>query len=167
MLKTTTVEQRLRFFLLAIAGCICAGTIVELLLAEHTETAVQLVPFALCGMGLLAVVAALVRPRRGTLIALRVVMPLLIFGSLFGVYEHIEHNLAFELEIRPNAAASDVWLDALKGASPLLAPGVLALAASLALAATYEHPALARHQARSTQRQTSISESSISQKGRL
>ena len=167
MMKTTTVEQRLRIFLLAIAGCICAGTIVELLLAEHTETAVQLIPFALCGLGLLAVAAALVRPRRATLIALRVVMPLLILGSLFGVYEHIENNLAFELEIRPSATASDVWLDALKGASPLLAPGVLGLAASLALAATYRHPALARRRAMAAQAPTSIGEPSASQKGRL
>jgi hypothetical protein len=164
MLKTMTVEQRLRFFLLAIAGCICAGTIIELLLAKHTETAVQLAPFALCGLGLLAVAAALARPRRGTLIALRLVMGLLIAGSLLGVYEHIEHNLAFELEIRPNATASDVWLEALKGSSPLLAPGVLALAASLALAATYEHPALARRQAGGAQAQASIGESSIPQK---
>jgi len=160
------VEQRLRFFLLAIAACICAGTMVELLLAEHTETAVQLVPFALCGLGLLAVAAALVHPRRGTLIALRLVMALLLLGGFFGVYEHIEHNLAFELEIRPSATASDVWLDALKGASPLLAPGVLGLAASLALAATYEHPALARRQANTRRAQTPIGEPSISQKGR-
>ena len=83
------------------------------------------------------------------------------------MYEHIEHNLAFELEIRPNASASDVWLDALKGASPLLAPGVLGLAASLALAATYQHPALARRQAHATQAQPPIGEPSSSQKGRL
>jgi hypothetical protein len=161
MNNTIIVERRLRIFLLGIAGCICAGTIVELLLAEHTETAVQLVPFALCGLGLLAVAAALVRPQRATLIALRVVMPLLILGSLLGVYEHIEHNLAFELEIRPGATASDVWLDALKGASPLLAPGVLALAASLALAATYAHPALARRQASTTEVRSPVGERSV------
>src|SRR5262245_3621206 len=115
IMKTTTVEQRLRFFLLVVAGCMCAGTIVELLLAEHTETPVQLIPFVLCGVGLVVVTAMLLRPRRATLIALRLVMGLLIFGSLFGVYEHIEHNLAFELEIRPSATAGDVWLDALKG----------------------------------------------------
>jgi hypothetical protein len=69
---------------------------------------------------------------------------LLVAGSLFGVYEHIEHNLAFELEIRPGAGLGDVWFEALKGASPLLAPGILVLAAILAIAATYYHPALER-----------------------
>lgn len=56
--------------------------------------------------------------------------------------EHIEHNLAFELEIRPNATTGDVFFEALSGANPLLAPGILGLAAIVALAATYYHPQL-------------------------
>jgi hypothetical protein len=127
----------------------CAGTIVELLLAEHTESLAQLIPFGLCGLGLIAVVAALLWPRRGTLLALRMVMGLLLLGSLLGVYEHIEGNLEFALEIRPTATFGMVWLDVLKGAAPLLAPGILALVAIIALAATYYHPALTRdHSAR-------------------
>jgi hypothetical protein len=122
----------------------CAGTIVELLLAEHTESLVQLIPFVLCGLGLIVVTAALLRPRRGTLIALRVVMGLLFLGSLLGVYEHIEGNLAFEMEIRPTATLATAWLAVLKGAAPLLAPGILALVAVIAIASTYYHPALAR-----------------------
>jgi hypothetical protein len=141
-MNTNVVEGRLRTFLLALSGLMCVGTIVELLLAEHTEELAQLVPFVLCGAGLVAVIAALVRPTRATLLVLRGVMAVLILGSLFGVYEHIQGNLAFALEIRPGAAASAVWFEALKGAAPLLAPGVLALAAVVALAATYYHPAL-------------------------
>jgi hypothetical protein len=165
-MNTTTVERRLRTFLFVIAACLCVGTIVELFLLGHTKTLVQLTPFVLCGAGALAVAAALARPKRGTLMALRVVMGLLLLGSLFGMYEHIENNLAFELEIRPNATASDVWLEALKGDSPLLAPGALALAACLAVAATYEHPALARRQANITPARTAIGDSSASQRGR-
>ncbi len=143
-MDATTIAQRLRTFLLVLAGCLCVGTAVELFLAEHTESPIQLLPFLLCGIGLLAVLAALLRPRRGTLVALRLIMGLLAAGSVFGVYEHIENNLAFELEIRPGAGLGDVWFEALKGASPLLAPGILALAAILAIAATYYHPALER-----------------------
>lgn len=69
-------------------------------------------------------------------------MFVVFLGSVFGLYEHLTHNLTFELDIRPNAAVSDVFLDALSGASPLLAPGILALGAILAIAATYCHPAL-------------------------
>lgn len=138
----TIIAQRLRTFLLVLAGCMCVGTVVELLLAKHTENATQLIPFALCGAGLVAVVAALRRPSRTTLIALRAVMALLMLGSLLGVYEHVTNNIAFELEIRPSATLSAVWLKALSGAAPLLAPGILALAAVIAIAATYYHPAL-------------------------
>jgi hypothetical protein len=120
----------------------CAGTILELWLTEHMESPIQFTPFILCGIGLIAVTLALLLPQRLTLITLRLVMGLLIAGSLFGVVQHIQHNLAFELEIRPNATISAVWFDALRGASPLLAPGVLALAAIIAIAATYYHPLL-------------------------
>jgi hypothetical protein len=137
-----TVEQRLRTFLLATSAFLCVGTVVELLLAEHYGDAVQLVPFVLCGVGLAVVVAALRSPARATLLALRGVMALLLLGSLFGVYEHLESNAEFALELRPGAALSDVLLPTLTGAAPLLAPGILALAAALAIAATYQHPAL-------------------------
>ncbi len=141
-MKTGTIEQRFRAFMLILAGLLCLGTIVELWLAEHTHDLVQLIPFVLCGLGSIAIVAALMRPRRRVLFALRLVAALLIGGSLFGMYEHVEQNLAFELEIRPAATFGDVWFDALRGASPLLAPGILALAGVLALASTYQHPVL-------------------------
>jgi hypothetical protein len=164
-MSSTLVEQRLRTFLLVLSGWMCAGTIVELFLAKHTEDAVQFVPFVLCGVGLIAVVAALRRPRRLTLLALRGVMGLLMIGSLFGVYEHLANNFAFELDLRPGAAWSDVWFEALRGAAPLLAPGILALAAIVAIAATYAHPALSRGQARATQPHPAPGESSMA-KGR-
>lgn len=63
-------------------------------------------------------------------------------GNLFGLYEHIERNMAFALEIRPHAVASEVLTNALRGVNPLLAPGILTLAAVLALSATYYPPAL-------------------------
>jgi hypothetical protein len=141
-MDATTIVQRLRTFLLVLAGCMCVGTSVELFLAKHPKSPIQLIPFVLCGVGLIVVLAALLRPRRATLIALRLVMALLMVGGLVGVVEHIQSNLAFELDIRPSASVSAVVFDALRGAAPLLAPGILALAAILAIAATYYHPAL-------------------------
>ena len=143
-MDTSIIAQRLRTFLLVLAGCMCAGTIVELLLAEHTESLEQLIPFVLCGLALLAVAGALMRPSRATLLGLRAVMALLLVGSLLGVYEHFEGNLAFELEIRPASTFGAIWMNVLKGAAPLLAPGILAVVAVIAIASTYYHPALAR-----------------------
>lgn len=138
------VEQRLRLFQLILAGFIFIGTPLELWLTEHFESPPQVIPFILCGLGLLAVMVVLWRPQRATLLALRGVMGLVFLGSLFGVFEHVEHNMAFELEIRPNAIPSDLIFEALRGVNPLLAPGILALAAIIAVVATYYHPALGK-----------------------
>ncbi|MBL8156945.1 MAG: hypothetical protein JNM70_22415, partial [Anaerolineae bacterium] len=62
--------------------------------------------------------------------------------SGLGLGLHLLGNTQFEQEIRPSAAAVDVLLEALKGANPLLAPGILALAGLLAIAATTYHPML-------------------------
>lgn len=146
-MNTSPVEQRLRTFLLVTSGFLCVGTIIELLLAKHYEDVVQLLPFVLCGVGFIAVGAALLRPRPMTLWLMRGVMVISALGSLFGIWEHLESNAGFVSEIQPNATGIGVWLQALGGAAPLLAPGILALAAVLALAGTYAHPALQRNRA--------------------
>ncbi len=136
------IEQTYRRFLLVVAGGLFVGTVIELILAEHYQDAVQWIPFGLSAMGLLLVVWAWLRPQAQSFKALRYGMIVIAAGSLFGVYEHLVHNFGFELEIRPNATASQVLFDALAGANPLLAPGTLFLAALLAYAATYKHPLL-------------------------
>ncbi len=137
-----TIEQTYRVFLLAMAAAVLAGTTVELLLTEHAESFVQIIPYILSGIGIAALVAVLHRATRLRLRALQVAVVLLALGGVYGIYEHLAHNFAFELEIRPNATAGEVVGKALTGASPLLAPGVLTFAALLAAAATYRHPNL-------------------------
>lgn len=136
------IVKRVRWFLLILAAAIFAGAPVELYFAEHTEETYQKIPFILCGIGLVVVGVVIIYPRRYTLWPARLAMVGIAVGSLLGMYFHINGNLEFELEIRPNATRSDVLMDALRGANPLLAPGVLALAAMIVLIATYYHPAL-------------------------
>lgn len=140
-MSAENITQRFRLFLMTLSAFILVGTVVELWLTEHTKSLVQGMPFILAGLGLLVILVVFFRPHRAMLVSLRIVMALLVLGSFFGIYEHVENNLAFELEIQPNATSSQVFMKALGGASPLLAPGILALAALLALAATYYHPA--------------------------
>lgn len=137
-----SLEARYRTFLLYITVLVLIGTTLELAFTEHTEGLVQLIPFGLAGAGLVATASAIARTNRRTLQALRAVMVVLAAGALYGIYEHVSHNIAFELEIRPTATFGDVFWEALFGASPFLAPGVLGLAAVLAAAATYRHPEL-------------------------
>jgi hypothetical protein len=146
-MNASRIEQRLRRFLLAVSAALCLGTAAELWFAKHTEDPLQFVPFGLCALGLIAIGAAWFRPQRGTLLGLRVVMALLVAGSLLGIFEHVAGNIAFARELRPGASVGDVWLGALRGGNPILAPGILALTGILASAATYAHPALARRRA--------------------
>lgn len=142
-MNAETILAQLRRFLLALAAFLLIGTLVELIAIGHTEEALQLVPFVLSIVGLAAVAAALARPRRKTLLTLRVLMLPLALGSLVGVWAHIENNVAFYLEVHGTATTEQLVGEALGGRNPLLAPGMLALAALLAAAATYYHPALA------------------------
>ncbi len=137
------VLHRLRLFLLMLSAGLAVGTVVELLFGEHFQTTTQYVPFALSAAALGVALLALMRPQRSSLLLLRGVMALVVLGSLFGIYEHVASNLAFVLEIKPATPAVEAFWQALFGANPLLAPGVLALAALLAIAATWQHPALA------------------------
>lgn len=141
-MSDASVLLRLRQFLLVVSAQLFVGTLVELWLTNHMETLVQLIPFALCGLGLIAVIWAMLRPRRVALLALRACMALVALGSLFGVYQHLANNLGFQRELHPNASTGDHLMGALGGANPLLAPGILALTAALSIAATYYHPAL-------------------------
>lgn len=142
MMSPADILSRLRRFLLVLSILLFCGTVVELLLVNHKEDFVQLIPFVLCGMAVITAFLMLLRPRRFTVLTVRVCMILVVCGSVFGIYEHLTNNLAFQREIKPNAPMADVLLSAIAGGNPLLAPGTLAVAAVLALAATYYHPAL-------------------------
>lgn len=143
-MSAEVVLNRLRRFLLGVAGFMAVGTILELVFTEHWETLVQMLPFGLAGLSLVVIVAVLVRPQAGVLRFMRWMMIVALVGSLFGIYEHMENNIEFAREIHPNATTMTLIWNGFAGANPLLAPGILAFTAILALAATYYHPGLAK-----------------------
>ena len=98
-------------------------------------------PFALCVIGLISVVA-LINPQRSSLLALRISMAVIGAGGLVGVANHLIRNYGFEQQVRPDSAIGEMILRTLKGAAPITAQGVLVFAALAALAATYAHPAI-------------------------
>lgn len=138
----SSVEAQLRQFLLALAGAMCLGTLVELWLADHTQEPLQWVPFGLSVVGLAAVVAFWLRPSPATLWALRAAMAVVVLGALAGVFLHLTGNLEFALETQPDADSLTIFWQALRGGAPALAPGVLAITAALVGVATYRHPVL-------------------------
>ncbi len=136
------IVERLRLFLLSLSGLMCLGTIAELWLAEHTKEVIQWLPFILCGLGLVVIIAVWLRPNLATIWTLRGTMAVTMLGSLIGIYEHLTSNLEVVNEVKPNLTGLAALWQAARGAAPLMAPGILALAAIIALAATYYHPAL-------------------------
>ncbi len=146
LMTQQTILQRMRIALLALSAFIFFGTVFELILTEHYKTTTQFIPFVLSGLGFLSVLAVLIRPNRWTLRVMRWLMLIIILGSLFGIWEHLEGNFAFQFEMRPSATLKDVFWKALKGAAPLVAPGILAFSGLMALIATYFHPAIVESQ---------------------
>ena len=115
------------------------GALVELWLVNHTKELVQWIAFALAGVGISASTLVLFRLSTVTVRVLRLVMIVVALGSLFGIYQHISGNVAFAREIHPDSSTSQLFWRGLQGGNPLLAPGVLAVAALLALSATYRY----------------------------
>jgi hypothetical protein len=90
------------------------------------------------------------RPDRVRILIARLLCLAVIGAALFGVYEHIEENRnAGALDFRyaetwsSRSAADQWWKAATKtvGPAPVLAAGILALAALMIAAATVGHPA--------------------------
>lgn len=134
---------RVRTFLHVIALGLFMGTIGELLMVKHYGEPLKLVPFALCGAGCLAIVAAWRWPRQLVLLGVRGLMLGTMAGSLVGVYAHIEGNLASAQEIHRHATTVERIKQVLTGRNPIAAPGMLAVATLLLIAATYVTSALA------------------------
>ena len=131
------VLQQLRRFLLLLAIALFAGALAELWLVGHTEDLLQLIPFVLAIGAIVVSLLVFLWRSPGTIQVMRVWMAVVMLGTLLGVYLHIEGNVAFEREVDPQATTSRLIWQGLGGGNPLLAPGVLAIAALLAVAATY------------------------------
>ncbi|MDA0379383.1 MAG: hypothetical protein O2899_07810 [Bacteroidetes bacterium] len=142
MPESTIVKARLRGILCSLAVLVFLFTPLELLLLEHTGDWIQLIPFAASFFGIVAAGWVLVSPSRLRIIGARLLAAGIIGVTLIGVVKHFQENLELELEVRPGTGWPDVWQDALFGAAPFLASGILLLGALLIIGATYAHPAL-------------------------
>ena len=114
-----------------------AGTGGELLLLGHYETPTQVAPLVLLGAGLAAVLWEMTAPRAASVIALRGVAILFLAAALVGIGLHYDGNAAFELEMYPSTRGMELMRKTLTGATPVLAPGSMALLGLVALAYTY------------------------------
>jgi hypothetical protein len=120
----------------------CAGTLVELLLIGHDESAPQFVPLVLLSVGIVMGLIVVFTP---SVIALRGVQGLMVaflLSGLVGVGLHYRGNQEFELERQPTASGFPLFSKVVTGATPLLAPGSMSLLGVVGLALTHRHPLL-------------------------
>ncbi|WP_412063325.1 hypothetical protein [Rubrivirga sp. IMCC45206] len=136
----TDTERGLRRFLLAAAAVTYVGGAVELVLVEHWGEWQQWIAFVLIVVGLAAVAWAARAPSPRSLGSLKVFGLVVGIGAIAGVALHGWGNAAFAREIDPGLTALGTVAEAATGGNPLFAPGMLALAAALGVAAAWRHP---------------------------
>ncbi|NOT25263.1 MAG: hypothetical protein HOP16_04085 [Acidobacteria bacterium] len=134
------VAARIRVYLLVtlIFGLLGMGT--ELLLIGHFETVQQRIPLMLLGIGLAAACWHARAPTRRTIAVLRTVMTLCVVSGIVGIWLHYQGNEEFELEMYPAMQGFELVRKVLTGATPVLAPGSMALLGLVGLTLVYRHP---------------------------
>ena len=120
------------------------GAIIDLLLLEHTEGFWQWIPLVALGAALVAAVVCLAAPSALMVRLLVWSMALNLAMGLAGLVLHLKGNVEFELEMYPTMGGFELAWEALKGATPALAPGSLILIALVGVVACYGHPAMGR-----------------------
>lgn len=136
--------ETVRVVILAALLVSLAGMLVELFLLEHTEDPWQWVPIGLGAASVLVLGWYAIARSAGSLQVFRALMVLCIVGGVTGVLLHYRGNVEFELEMYPDLAGFKLFKDAMMGATPALAPGVMIQIGLIGLAWTIRHPALAR-----------------------
>jgi len=121
------------------------GTMAELLLIGHHESAAQYVPLVLLAAGALAGLSQFFAPSAWVLRSLQLLMFLFLGSGILGVGLHYQGNEEFELEMYPSLSGVALVSGTLTGATPVLAPGAMSLLGVVGLAFTYRHPLFHRH----------------------
>jgi hypothetical protein len=120
----------------------CVGLIGELVLLEHYTEINQLPPLVLSALTLVAILWHWQSGNRTSLRFLQVIALLLVVAGAVGVFLHMDSNIEFERELEPDLVGMPFWLNVIRGATPMLAPGTLIQFGLLGLLYAYRRPAL-------------------------
>jgi hypothetical protein len=130
-----SVVERLRLWVLGVLVLGLIGTVVELILLEHYEQALQFVPLVLIVMGVIALAWHAVRPDTASLRALQIVMGLFVLAGFAGMAAHFNGSAEYQLELNPEMSNWELLEKILHAkAPPLLAPGMMMQMGLLGLA---------------------------------
>jgi len=132
-----------RRLLLALVALGAAGLLAELALGEHVDSPSQWIPLALLVAVLGAAAGVHVARGRRALRIFQGVMALCVVAGAVGVWLHYRGNVEWELERDASLGGVRLFWEAIRGATPALAPGALSQLGLLGLAYAHRHPALA------------------------
>jgi hypothetical protein len=130
------LPARVRKLLLMLLAAGNFGTGVELLLLGHFEELTQIVPLVLLAAGLLTAAWHLASTH-ASVAALRWLMAVFVASGGLGIVLHYRGNVEFEREMYPALAGMELIGKTLTGATPVLAPGTMALLGAIGLLASY------------------------------
>lgn len=131
------VLGRIRKYLLAILAVGSVGSAIELLLLGHVEGIAQISPLLLLGAGMPVIAWHAAARSASSTLALQVTMTLFVVTGAVGVALHYLGNVEFEREMYPSMTGMELVSKTLTGATPVLAPGTMALLGLVGLMAVY------------------------------
>ena len=138
-MPTVTVLRKALLVLLILGNL---GTLVELLLLKHTDGAWQLFPLVLSGATLLVLTWFGVTRSSLALRALQFVMLLALVSGGIGVIQHLRGNITYAQESNPSLSGRELYVEAVMGSTPTLAPGMMVQLALIGFAFVFRHPRL-------------------------
>lgn len=133
--------DRVRQLLVGLVVLGAAGLVAELLLLGHWESATQRIPLILLVLTVAAAIGMLAHPARRCVRAFRVVMLLAVISGFAGTAFHYQANDALEREIAPDRPSGEIFVAAIQGGVPTLAPGAMIQLGLLGLIASLGYPA--------------------------
>ena len=141
-IRQQTIVTVLRAALLVTLVVGNAGTAVELLLLKHTDGVWQLIPLVLIGLTLLILAWFGLARSAASLRALQVVMAVSFASGGVGVIQHFRGNVVYASESNPSLSGRELYIEAVMGSTPTLAPGTMVQLALIGLAFAFRHPRL-------------------------
>jgi hypothetical protein len=118
--------ELLRGLVLAVLVIGLLGTVTELVLLEHYEQVLQLIPVALIAAALVTVAWQLISRTRASLRALEIIMILFVLAGFAGVVAHFHGSAEFQLDLNPAMSTWELVEKVMRAkAPPLLAPGMM------------------------------------------
>jgi len=122
--------------LLAIFFVGLLGTTAELFFLEHYEDVKQFIPLVVAVPGFAIGGWYAARPNAASLRGFRAVLLLFVVSGLAGLFLHYRGNVEFEKERDATLGGLPLIWEALRGATPALAPGTMIFLALIGYAAT-------------------------------